>query len=143
MTCKMIRTLVVLAGGTLAACAPRPPPVGPEFDGRYVGTDRLINGVAFQCGDVNLPEQIAVIGGRFAYPFQVNPPRTAPLPVQVAVDGSVFGQMQYGLTDDTGFLQSRQRIDWVTLTGRITGPTLEATISTLRCTRRLNAGRGP
>jgi len=137
----MIRTLAVLAAAALAACAPQPPPAGPQFDGRYVGTDRLVNGVEFQCGALSLPAQIDVTSGRFAYPFQVNPPRTAPLPVQVAVDGSVFGQMQYGLADDTGFLQSRQRTDWVTLNGRITGPTLEATISTLRCTRRLNAER--
>lgn len=133
----MIRPLAVLAVATLAACAPQPPPAGTQFDGRYIGTDHLLNGVEFQCGAASLPVQIDVVGGRFAYPFQVNPPRTAPLPVQVAVDGSVFGQMQYGLTDDNGFLASRQRIDWVTLSGRISSPTLEATITTLRCSRRL------
>lgn len=116
------------------------PPAGPLFDGIYAGQDVLQSGVAFQCGDQNLTERVEVRGGQFAYPFQVNPPRTAPLPVQVAADGTVFGQMQYGFSDDLPFM-SRERIDWVTLRGNITGPTLDAMITNLRCVRRLVAQR--
>ena len=84
---------------TLAGCVatlPPMPPAGVQFDGNYVGQDTLISGVEFLCGTANLPERIEVQNGRFAYPFQVNPPRTAPLPVQIFEDGTVAGQMQYG-----------------------------------------------
>ena len=117
------------------------PPAGTQYDGTYAGQDSLVSGVAFQCGDAMLTEQIEVKGGRLDYPFQVNPPRTAPLPVQVGIDGSLLGQMQYGTEEDLPF-QSRYRTDWVTLRGRTDGTMLDATISNLRCVRRLIAQRG-
>ena len=121
--------------------APTGPPAGTQFDGSYVGQDTLLNGVAFQCGDPTLPTRIDVRDGRFAYPFQVSPPRVAPLPVQIAADGTLGGQMQYGTGDDRP-RRSSFVLDWVTLQGRIVGPTLDATITTLRCTRRLTVQRG-
>ena len=86
----------------LAGCAgiadttPPVPAAGTQFDGSYVGQDTLLSGVAFLCGAVDLPERIEVQNGQFAYPFQVNPPRVAPLPVQIFEDGTLAGQMQYG-----------------------------------------------
>ncbi len=111
-----------------------------QFDGNYAAQDTLVSGVAFQCGQPILPERIEVRGGKFAYPFQVSPPRVAPLPVQVASDGTLAGQIQYSTGEDIPVL-SRDRTDWVLLRGRISGNTLEATITNLRCTRHLTAQR--
>jgi len=46
-------------------------PAGPAFDGAYVGQDLLVSGVAFQCGDQNLTEQITVKGplGQLSLPL--------------------------------------------------------------------------
>jgi hypothetical protein len=106
----------------------------------YVSQDRLLGGVAFQCGAPDLPEAIEVRDGRFAYPFQVSPPRVAPLPVEIAADGRMAGQMQYGTGDEIRAL-SRDRVDWVYLSGEIVGTTIDATITTQRCERRLAGQR--
>ena len=105
--------------------------------------DTLLSGVAFLCGAADLPERIEVQNGQFAYPFQVNPPRVAPLPVQIFEDGSLAGQMQYGtVLRTTAFVPSELLgTDWVTLRGRITEAALEATITNIRCVRRLRAQR--
>ena len=129
---------VVLAG----CVGPGLPPAGPRYDGVYVSQDRLVSGVAFQCGAPDLPERIEVRNGRFAYPFQVSPPRIAPLPVEIAADGSMAGQMQYGMGEELfGF--SRDLTDWVFLRGRISGTTMDATITTTRCARRLAGQHRP
>jgi hypothetical protein len=125
----------------LAGCADTAlPPAGTEYDGSFVGQDSLVRGVAFQCGEPNLPERIEVRGGQFAYPFQVNPPRTAPLPVQVSVDGTLRGQLKYWVTEESPNF-TRLIIDWAILNGRIAGATLDATITDLHCVRRLTARR--
>ena len=118
------------------------PAAGTQFDGSYVGQDTLLSGVAFLCGAANLPERIEVQNGQFAYPFQVNPPRAAPLHVQIFEDGTLAGQMQYGtLLDEDSPMFFFPRTDWVTLRGRITEAELEATITNIRCVRRLRAER--
>ncbi len=132
--------LVVLGGCAPITGAPAGPAAGTHFDGSYIGQDTLVNGVAFQCGEPTLPVRIEVRDGQFAYPFQVSPPRTAPLPVEIAADGTLGGQMQYGTGEDRP-RHSSFVADWVTLRGRITGPTLDATITTLRCERRLATQR--
>ena len=106
----------------------------------YVGQDSLVRGGdAFLCGLPTRDLSFTVRNGQFDYPFQVAPPRTAPLPVRLAADGTVAGQLQYG-TSESAF-----RREYITaqaiLSGRVTGDTLEATISDLRCTRRLIARR--
>jgi len=145
----MKKTSVLTACGlALAGCVgfagttPSVPAAGSQFDGSYVGQDILLSGVAFLCGAANLPESIEVKNGQFAYPFQVNPPRVAPLPVQVFADGTLVGQMQYGtlLEEDSPWF-GFPRIDWLTLRGRITGGALDATITNIRCVRRLMAQR--
>ena len=95
----MDRYFVMLVGCLVGGCAPitGPPTVpaaGTQFDGSYTGQDTLLAGVAFQCGDPTLPVRIEVRDGQFAYPFQVSPPRVAPLPVRIAADGTLGGQMQ-------------------------------------------------
>ncbi|MGC1409557.1 MAG: hypothetical protein WA864_11500 [Acetobacteraceae bacterium] len=132
--------LVVLAGCAPITGAPAGPAAGAHFDGSFIGQDTLVNGVAFQCGEPTLPVRIEVRDGQFTYPFQVSPPRTAPLPVQIAADGTLGGQMQYGTGEDRP-RRSSFVADWVTLRGRIIGATLDATLTTLRCERRLTAQR--
>ena len=101
--------LALLAGcAGIADTTPPLPAAGTQFDGSYVGQDTLLSGVAFLCGAADLPERIEVQNGQFAYPFQVNPPRVAPLPVQVFEDGTLAGQMQYGtLLEEDSLLFAR------------------------------------
>jgi hypothetical protein len=126
----------------LAGCAiPSPsPPAGTQYDGTYIGQDSLVSGVDFQCGAATLEERLDIRGGRFDYPFQVSPPRVASLPVQIAINGAMAGQMQYGTGDEIREF-SRDRVDWVYLRGGITGTTMDATISNIHCVRRLIAER--
>ena len=140
-----ILTACALALAGCAGIADTTPPVSAadaQFDGTYVGQDTLLSGVAFLCGAANLPERIEVQNGRFAYPFQVNPPRVAQLPVQIFEDGTLAGQMQYGtLLQEDSPMFFFPRTDWVTLRGRISGVELEATITNIRCVRRLRIQR--
>jgi hypothetical protein len=145
-----MKTAALTAWGlALAGCAgiadttPPVPAAGTQFDGSYIGQDTLLSGVAFLCGAADLPERIEVRNGQFAYPFQVNPPRVAPLPVQIFEDGSLAGQMQYGtvLQEDALLFPQMPRTDWVTVRGRITGAAFEATITNIRCVRQLKAQR--
>jgi hypothetical protein len=123
-----------LLAGT-AGCSSPAAPLSTAFDGSYVGQDSLIGGGGFLCGLPMRDLTITVRNGEFDYPFQVAPPRDAPLPVRVAPDGTVTGQMQYGATGNS---PRRDYLTvWVTLSGRITGTTLDATIVDLRCARRL------
>jgi hypothetical protein len=135
----------VLAAGCATlpgALPPRPalPAAGSQFDGIYAGQNDAISGWGFLCGAPAYPETIAVSGGRFDYPFAVNPPRTTPVPVQIAADGTFAAQMEYG-TEEPG-PRSRYITAWVTVTGRIWGTELAATVTDLRCVRRVTAHRG-
>ena len=94
---------LALAGCAGIAGTTPPVPAVTQFDGRYVGQDTLLSGAAFLCGAASLPEPIEVQNGQFAYPFQVNPPRAAPLRVQIFEDGTLAGQMQYGTLLQGGF----------------------------------------
>jgi hypothetical protein len=132
--------LLALCPLVAGSCATPPPPAGTQYDGTYIGQDSLVSGVDFQCGAPVLEERLEVRGGRFDYPFQVSPPRVAPLPVQVATNGVMAGQMQYGTGDEVREF-SRDRVDWVYLHGGIAGTTMHATISNIHCVRRLIAQR--
>jgi hypothetical protein len=128
--------LVLMAGcAGVPGAGPTAAPTGSQFDGLYQGENRLIRGDGFLCGPPSYPESIAVSQGGFAYNFAVDPPRTTPMPVQVAADGSVRGQMQYAVQDYTP--RSNIRTSWVTVTGQISGPMLDATVADERCSRRL------
>jgi hypothetical protein len=124
----------LLVGG--CALTPVQAPAGTRYDGVYVSQDRLLGGVAFQCGAPDLPETIEVRNGRFEYPFQVSPPRVAALPVDIAADGTIAGQMLYGTGEEIPSL-SRDRVAWVYLRGKISGTTMDAMITTSRCVRHL------
>ena len=132
----MNRYMAIVIGGVLGGCAATAgPPAGTQFDGSYAGQSTLSRGAGFLCGAPIYSERLTVRGGRFDYPFAVNPPRTVPLPVQIAADGTFAAQMQYG-TEDYG-PRSRPLTAWVTVTGRVDGRMLAATIDDYRCTRRL------
>ena len=140
----MNRYLAMLIAGLLGGCAFGPaaaptPAAGTEFDGQYVGQSTLTRGGGYVCGTPGFPSSLVVRDGRFAYPFEVNPPRTAPVPVQVAADGTFAGEMLYATEEYWPLYQIRNA--WVTISGRITGGTLDATIVDYRCTRRLTAQR--
>jgi hypothetical protein len=120
--------------------APGGPIVATQFDGRYVGHDSLVSGPDFLCGAPSYPETIPVLGGWFYYPLVLTPPRTAPLPVRIAPDGTLSGQMQYG-TQEFG-PRERYRTAWAGVTGRATGSMLDVTLVNERCVRRLVAQRG-
>src|SRR4249919_564783 len=135
----MDRWCALFLVGALAGCAPAVPAAGPEFDGAYRGQNTLIAGGGYLCGDLSHPEAFAVSGGRFAYSYAVNPPRTVPIPVQIGADGSIRGQLQYG-TDDY-LPRSIYRNVWVFVSGGIADGTLRATITDNRCTRQLTAQR--
>jgi hypothetical protein len=120
--------------------APAIPAAGAQFDAIYVGQNTAVSGSGFYCGASAYPEMIAVRDGRFDYPFLVNPPRTTPVPVQIAADGTFAAQLQYG-TEEPG-PRSRYITAWVTVVGRIAAGELDATVTDLRCVRHLSARRG-
>jgi hypothetical protein len=133
----------MLIGGLLGGCAVATgPPAGTLFDGSYTGQNTLIGGGGYLCGAPSYPVNLLIIGGRFEYPFAVNPPRTAPLPVQVVVDGTFSGQMQYGTENYLPGMRQSYHNAWVTITGRIAGDILDATIVDERCEWRLTARKG-
>ena len=110
------------------------PAAGRAFDGTYVGNTSLVRGGGYPCGLPDLPRELTVTDGRFAYPFQVNPPASVvPMPVQIAANGTFRASMQDGTNDE--LFGPRFITPWVTVTGRVANGTLEATESDLRCTR--------
>jgi hypothetical protein len=137
-------TIVLVAGCTTLPGVPPPvsalPAAGSQFDGIYAGQNDAVSGWGFLCGAPAYPETIDVSGGRFDYPYPVSPPRTTPVVVQIAADGTFAAQMQYG-TEEVG-PRSRYITAWVTVTGRIAAGQLDATVADLRCVRRLTARRG-
>jgi hypothetical protein len=128
---------VMAVSGCVAPPGPMPtaPPAGTRFDGLYQGESQLIRGSGYLCGPPAYAEAVTISQGTFAYPFPVNPPRTAPLPAQVAADGSVEGQLQYVVQDYDP--RANVRRVWATLSGRISGAILEAIVVDERCSRRL------
>ena len=111
------------------------PPAGPQFDGLYQGGSHIIRGGGPFCGTPAQPLALTVHDGQFDYPFLVNAPRTAPLRVQVFADGSFRGDMQFGLVDPR--VRGDYRTEWATVSGRITGATMEGTADNLECTRQV------
>ena len=77
----MNRYMAIVIGGVLGGCAaPAGPAAGTQFDGSYAGQNTLVRGGGYLCGATSYPERLTVRGGRFDYPFAVNPPRTVPHP---------------------------------------------------------------
>ena len=60
--------------------------------------------------------------------------------MQIAADGTLNGQTQYGTVDYTP--RRDYLTAWATVAGRVSGATLEATVADLRCVRRMVVQRG-
>lgn len=130
---------LLLAG--CAASAPGPS-AGTKFDGVYQGASRLVRGGGPLCGAPNEPLTLTVRDGQFDYPFLVNAPRTAPLPVQIAADSRFRGSTQFAVAEPRGMSAGAvSRTEWASVTGRIVGSTMEGTIETLECTRQMSMQR--
>ena len=134
--------LCCMLSGLLAGCATAPakPPAGPQFDGVYQGDNRLVRGFGFLCEPADIPRAVTVQGGQFDYPFPVNAPRTAPLHVQIAEDGTFYGAMQFGMVTTTHF-GANYKTEWAIVSGGISGSELQGTLSSDECTRQLTMQR--
>jgi hypothetical protein len=128
-----------LGSGCAAGPTAAPPLTTTQFDGDYAGDNTLIRGSGVPCGALAYPQAVAVSAGQFSYPFATNAPVTAMVPVQVAADGTFNAQLQYGAPDFTP--RGLMRIEWLTITGQITGAALHATVTDYRCTRQLELAK--
>lgn len=130
-----LRVAGCLAAAWLAGCAfvPQAPPAGPQFDGRYVGHSTLTRGWGFACGIADLPRQIAVRDGRFAFPFEQQAPYVTLVPVQVRADGT-FDKTYYYTTPDLVPWRTDAPVS-MDIAGRIAGNTLAARETEFRCSR--------
>lgn len=139
----MIKKFSMLAALTLAGCgaASGAPPAGPQFDGSYTGESMLSRGFGgYVCGKPDQPQQIRIDDGRFEYPFQYQPSIVFKVPVQVAADGTFSGQLKY-FSDYSYSKWAEGRYEWVFVSGHIAGPTLDATMTSPRCTEQIVAQR--
>ena len=115
------------------------PPVraaGDQFDGTYQGDNRVVRGFGWVCAPPSYQDTVTVKVGRFNYTFIDQLAQPAPIPVQIAADGTFRGRIQY-LTESTNQNQSEGLTVWAIVTGRITGTVLQATVADFHCTRQL------
>ncbi len=132
------RTALALAGCcVIAGCLAQPglPAAGTQFDGVYAGDNTLVRGGGQGCGPVAFPQSTVVLNGRFTYAFSPNPPVVSQIPVQIAADGSFSAKTQYGINEPTP--RGLFKLFWFSLTGRVTGATLEATADDQWCVRHI------
>ena len=124
--------------GLLAVgCAgPPAPAAGDQFDGTYQGDNRVVRGFGWVCAPPSYQDAVTVNAGRFNYTFVDNLAQPAPIPVQITADGTFRGQIQYS-TDSANQSWLGVLTVWATVTGRINGTALEATVADFRCTRQL------
>src|SRR5690242_5991368 len=86
--------LCTFAGG----CAGPPVPVaGNQFDGTYQGESHVVRGDGgFVCAPHDALASVTVRNGRFDYVYRnYELAAPAPIPVQIAADGSFSGKIQY------------------------------------------------
>ena len=123
--------------GALVVCCTGPaiPAAGNQFDGTYQGDNRVVRGFGWVCAPPSYQDAVTVTAGRFNYTFVDQLAQPAPIPVQIAADGTFKGQIQYGTESNNpwiGFI-----VVWAIVTGHINGTALEATVTDFRCTRQL------
>ena len=95
----------------------------------------MISGFGWVCAPPSNQDAVTVKDGRFNYTFVDQLAQPAPIAVQIAADGTLRGQTQYGTESAMRF--SGFIVVWATVTGRINGTALEATVADYRCTRQL------
>jgi hypothetical protein len=127
-------------GALAAGCTgPAVPVAGNQFDGVYQGENRAVRGFGWVCSPPSYQDAVTVNAGRFNYTFFDQLAQPARIPVQIAADGTFRGQIQYGT--DSALRWAGMIIVWATVTGRINGTTIEATVADFRCTRQLTLQR--
>jgi hypothetical protein len=124
-------------GGLAGGCTgPSVPAAGNQFDGTYQGENRLVRGSGWVCAPPSYQDTVAVRGGRFDYTFTTyDLAKPAPIPVQVAADGTFKGQIQYGT--EAWNWRGEMLVAWAIVRGRINGKALEGTVADQNCTRQL------
>ena len=144
MFIRLLATVPVLllaalgcVGIVAVGCTGAPTPAaGDQFDGTYQGDNRVVRGFGWVCAPPSYQDAVTVNAGRFNYTFVDNLAQPAPIPVQIAADGTFRGQIQYS-TDSANQNWVGVLTVWATVTGRINGTALEATVADFRCTRQL------
>ena len=127
--------LWAFAGG----CAgPPAPAAGDQFDGTYRGESHVVRGDGgFVCAPRDALASVTIRNGQFDYVYtNYELAAPAPIPVQIAADGSFSGQIQYAAD---AYMRWGGTIitTWAMVRGRIAGKTLDATVSDYRCARQL------
>ena len=115
------------------------PPVAAaadQFDGIYQGDNRVVRGFGWVCAPPSYQDTVTVKAGRFNYTFVDQLSQPAPIPVQIAADGTFRGRIQY-LAESTNQNQSEGLTVWAIVTGHITRTVLEANVADFHCTRQL------
>jgi hypothetical protein len=95
----------------------------------------VVRGFGWRCDPPSYQDAVTVTAGRFNYTFVAELARPALIPVRIAADGTFRGQIQYGT--DAIDRWGHTIIVLATVTGRIDGTALEATVVDFRCTRQL------
>jgi hypothetical protein len=135
-----VSALLVAALGCIGflavGCTPPVPAAGNQFDGIYQGDNRVVRGFGWVCAPPSYQDAVTIKDGRFDYTFIDQLAQPAPIPVQIAADGTFRGQIQYW-TDSYDLNLSEGLTVWAIVTGRINGSALEATVADFRCTRQL------
>ena len=133
---RLLASVLGCVGLLAVGCTGPPvPAAGDQFDGTYQGDNRAVRGFGWRCDSPNYQDAVTVKDGRFTYTFIDQLARPAPIPVQIAADGTFKGQIQYGTDATTSFGQTITV--WAIVNGRINGTVLEATVIDYRCTRQL------
>ena len=139
------RVLPALACLSLAAgCAgPAIPVAGNQFDGTYEGESHIVRGDGgYVCSPQAAPVSLVVRNGRFAYIYKnYDMAAPAPIPVQVAADGTFSGQIQY-VAETYSRWSGGIVTTWAMVRGRIAGKILDATVTDFRCARQLDLQTG-
>jgi hypothetical protein len=104
-----------------------------QFDGTYRGNSSLVRGWGYACGTSDLSRSLVVVNGEFDFPFQIDPLEIRQVPVKILADGSFTAHLQFGTGGESSPYISRI----VTITGHMTGQTLQATVSDLDCSRNI------
>ena len=136
----MPRRILSALGGLCAltgSCAAPIVPAGNQFDGTYQGDSRLIRGFGYVCAVPAPFTSITVRDGRFDYIYDnYDLARPAPIPVQIAADGTFSGQIQYLVPSWNRW--GTTPTAWAMLRGRVAGKALNATLTDYYCTRQMD-----
>ena len=87
------------------------------------------------CAPPSYQDAVTVKAGRANYMFIDQLAQPAPIPVQIAADGKFKEQIQYGT--HSAMTWAGMIVVWATVTGRINGMALEATVADYRRQLRL------